>query len=417
MAVDAPFKVRLHKGKVHTLATVSAAQPAKCYDYGYDALVVSESHGRRGTGWTGGGPFLQFTESCRHGVLTLPTETSHTGWTWGYMKGTRGFVPSGRFNSNPYPALTAPPHATSLVSLIPWGAKGWHAAKPGKPTADLLVGGAELLREGIPSIPGNLLRRLRSMRSAGGEWLNWNFGWAPLLSDIRKMYDTYQNLNRHLDQLVRDNGKGIRRRRTLSNQTATTVTVNRVFPTASGSWYPTYVQGGYYGPSTTQCVVKTTERIWFAGRFRYYIPDIGTDQWTRRATRALFGLNPSPEVIWALLPWSWLIDWFTNVGDVVANLSDHAAENLTADYAYVMRSKGTSTYYTSSWDWTGTSSADEKAGWKPVKPGNASTTTVYSTMEKARLAATPYGFGVTYDGLSAYQTSILAALGISRARF
>lgn len=412
-----PIKIRIHNGKVHTLATVSA-NPYKLYDYGYDALVVSEGHARRGSGWSGGGPFLQFTERRKHGTLTLPSEKLWKQYpNIGYLKGTRKLAPSGLLNQNPFPPFTAPPPGSILSELVPWGSKGWNAAKPGKPTADLIVAGAELLREGIPSIPGNLLRRLRNIRSVGGEYLNWNFGWAPLLSDIRKMYETYQSLNRQLDQIVRDNGHGIRRRRSLGNRTETTIKQSFTSSTTSGCWLPVVSGGGYSGPATHQQVVKTTERIWFAGRFRYYIPDIGTDQWTRRATRALYGLNPSPEAIWALLPWSWLIDWFTNVGDVIGNLSNHAAENLTADYAFVMRTKGSSEYRASTFDWTGTTPAEERQGYVPIGPGSGSAMTVHETIEKARIAATPYGFGVTYDGLSTYQTSILAALGISRARF
>jgi hypothetical protein len=415
-----PFKVRLHKTEPIILAKTSAAAPPVVYDYGYDALVVSYSHKRRGKKgvWDGGGPFLQFTESFKHGTARLPVNAFNTKYSWmSRFEGSRLTVPSGMKNQSLYPVLTAPPTQGALSALVPWGSKGWHAAKPGKPTVDLMVGAAELFREGIPSIPGNLLRRLRSFRSSGSEYLNWNFGWRPLLSDIQKMYETYRNLNRQLDQLVRDNGKGIRRRRDLSNTTNTTNVTERTTTTTSGVWYPAMAMPGYEGPCRVQTFTKETEKIWFVGRFRYYIPDIGSDQWTRRATRALFGLNPTPEVLWNLLPWSWLIDWFTNVGDVVANLSDHAAENLTADYAYVMRTKGTSTYSVASLEFPGTTPTHESAGWNHIPGGSISAMTVKSQTEKARLPATPYGFGLTYDGLSPYQMSILAALAISRSRF
>jgi hypothetical protein len=39
---------------------------------------------------------------------------------------------------------------------------------------------------------------------------------------------------------------------------------------------------------------------------------------------------------------------------------------------------------------------------------------VVKTTVKRRIRANPFGFGVTYDGLDAYQMSILAALGITR---
>jgi hypothetical protein len=41
---------------------------------------------------------------------------------------------------------------------------------------------------------------------------------------------------------------------------------------------------------------------------------------------------------------------------------------------------------------------------------------VKSTTVKQRLPATPFGFGLTFDGLSTKQKAILTALGITRVR-
>jgi hypothetical protein len=158
-----------------------------------------------------------------------------------------------------------------------------------------------------------------------------------------------------------------------------------------------------------ETIVK--EKVWFVGRFRYFIPDIGTSQWSKRATRALFGVNPTPETLYNLLPWSWLFDWFGNIGDIMSNISSNAVDNLTADYAYIMRTVETTKRYTSISYWN---TLGGEGQFYNIPGGSAVLVAVDSTISKTRAAASPFGFGATFGGLSPYQMGIAAALGISR---
>jgi hypothetical protein len=264
----------------------------------------------------------------------------------------------------------------------------------------LLAGKQAAKRLGVPSRRTN----------PGDAYLNVMFGWAPLLSDIRKMYELYQTLDKRLAQIARDNGKGVYRRTTLRDTSTTTVAENRRDNTPFWGWAasPPGWAAGSGGVDTT---TTTVDRIWACGKYRYYIPDIGSSEWTRRATRALYGANVTPEVIWELLPWSWLADWFGNIGDVISNASSNAVDNLTADYAYVMRTVETRITYHGYSTWLGQGSPD---GETYIPAGNVSLTASEVTSEKMRAAASPFGFGVTFDSLSNYQLGIAAAFGISR---
>jgi hypothetical protein len=230
------------------------------------------------------------------------------------------------------------------------------------------------------------------------------------------MYHTWQTLDQKLAQIKRDNGKGIRRRRKLVDTTETTSTVlyNGNLPTGAFYNAPGNYPGLNAGNYTCVKTVTTREHIWFAARFRYYIPDVESSEWTSRATRALFGAHITPSVMWEALPWSWLGDWFGNIGDIASNMSSNAVDNLTADYAFVMRHKTVTTRWESFGSWP-TFSGNGLYG--PIEGGSASAYGEETIETKSRAAATPYGFGVNFDGLSGYQASILAALGISRSRF
>jgi hypothetical protein len=119
----------------------------------------------------------------------------------------------------------------------------------------------------------------------------------------------------------------------------------------------------------------------------------------------------TPEVVWNLLPWSWLIDWFTNIGDIVSNASSNAVDNLTADYAYVMRTQETVTNYEG---WSVVNGTGTPASSTYIPAGHYSSYGFNRSITKSRFAASPFGFGTTFNGLSSYQLGIVAALGISR---
>jgi len=381
-----------------------------------EALLVSQTNKRLGSKYVSGGNFL--VKRCERSVTPCTIEIGASRFV-NRPKGLRGDVaPVGigkTFESANPLSLTAAYldiNSSKLDSLVPYGASGWKKAAPGRPTASVANAAIELFREGLPSIPGRLFRRLTTARSAGSEYLNVQFGWKPLLSDIRKMYETYRNIDKQLNQLVKDNGRGIRRRRSLGKETSTIVTQGprlQCYANLTGFVPPLgNTNAASYGQTDTIRHVHT-ER-WFAGKFRYYIPDIGSDQWTKRATRALYGLNPTPDVLWNALPWSWLADWFANVGDVVSNMSDHAAENLTAEYAYVMEHSLSQTTVSA----RGYSAPFTDLLSQQYKNGSYECSYSDKLETKARIGASPFGFGLTFDGFSLYQSSILAALGISR---
>jgi hypothetical protein len=224
------------------------------------------------------------------------------------------------------------------------------------------------------------------------------------------MYHLWQTIDKRLAQLVRENGKYIRRRATVQDDS--TVTEKETvygFPWANVFGAPVYSGSG----RTVHTVqTRTTTKVWFSGSFRYYVPDIGSSLWTARATAALFGALPTPELLWEVLPWSWLIDWFSNVGDVVSNASNNAVDNLTMRYSFIMKHVTTSVTATSV-VWADASSTSANR-W----PAAARTLqSVYQTDSKVRVGGgNPFGLDVKLESLSWHQLGILAALGLSRQK-
>lgn len=384
----------------------------------YEALLQSENHFKLPDGsWSGGGPFFVVKHKLTHEGKTTGNYQRVGGPVSQYTQMSCSQAPA-VFSVPAMPSWSSEMHA--LQSMYP---KGYSKARPGNPmasTAQFLielrdlprVPGALLGVTKVPfkKVPAVLLGRLGDYRELGSEYLNVVFGWKPFVSDLRKMYNLQKRVDRQLAQIIRENGKYIRRRATISNSSVTTQTLPTVYPSAFVNVRgapPSWANGKTHYVKTS----SESEKYWFSGSFRYYIPDIGTSQWTRRATLALFGATPSPETLYQVLPWSWLVDWFSNVGDVVSNVSPNAVDNLTLRYSFIMRHTTKTTEWKAQVYQQGFT--NQYNTWPRVDQSFVSTSKVET---KSRIGGgNPFGLNVSLPSLSGGQLAILAALGISRS--
>ena len=162
------------------------------------------------------------------------------------------------------------------------------------------------------------------------------------------------------------------------------------------------------GPLTNSSATGTRTKTgvsqsWFSGAFRYHIPagDDVVSKLKQHVSYAdkLLGVRITPELMWNLAPWTWAADWFANTGDILHNISALGSDGLAMQYGYMMHS--TNTYETASWK--GNSGSTKYGGsWTRNKD------------MKMRLGASPYGFSLTWDGLSNRQLAIAAAIGATR---
>lgn len=266
---------------------------------------------------------------------------------------------------------------------------------PTNPLVDLSTSLAELYREGLPSIPGR-------GGNVGGEYLNVQFGILPLASDVQDMRLVAAQSEALIEQYERDSGKRVRRRYEFEPRRSSTTQVwlnspPVCVPTSAGSFSGSHVRGGMLSVET-----ETIERSWFSGAFTYYLPKEG---WRRDLSELdrLYGVVPGIDTLYQLTPWSWLVDYFTNLGDVVSNLNAFAANGLVMPYAYIMSQKDTTVRSALNFErWDG-------SGWVA---DSVFDTVFFSS--KRRLPAHPFGFGISDSGLTGKQMSILVALGLSR---
>jgi hypothetical protein len=292
--------------------------------------------------------------------------------------------------------------------LMGYGSTAIARCKPTSSPANLSVGLAELFREGLPSLIGARTweTRAKDYRSSGDEFLNYQFGWLPLVSEIKDTANAIRNGNDLMKQYERDAGRLVRRgyEFPLEREVTTYPGYNSVYTV------PRTLYAGWYSNGSESRLAgfrerEITRKIWFKGAFTYYLPsDYASRSKVDRA--ALFasdilGLEITPETIWNLAPWSWAADWVTNIGDVMSNVSDFASDGLVLRYGYLMEHTIIKDTYTV----TGA----ELKGYGPTTISNT-----FITEVKKRRRATPFGFGLDEGSFTPRQVAILAALGISR---
>lgn len=293
-----------------------------------------------------------------------------------------------------------PPINSTDEELATLGASLNSKLAPTAPHNNVYTSLGELRNDGLPAIPflSFLKKGGKLPEKVGDEWLNYQFAIAPTVSDVKSIVDTIQKSDKLWRQYLRDSGRLVRRRMDLDPHISTTTA------TVSGS-PPNWTQSAMWssiGPITT--VTKTTRKRWFTAGYMYYVsPDSlsGMDGWLEKA-QYLYGWKPSPSGVYNLTAWSWLLDWFTNTGDVIDNVSLYLQDPFLTRYAYIMEESVIENSRTQTCvDNTGT---------------EHTMTAVFTTTIKKRRVVDPLHFGLKNKALTARQLSILAALGLTRGR-
>jgi hypothetical protein len=345
-----------------------------------------------------------FTTSKIDGMYANDSGT-YTGWSDYYEYIGREFAYDPRLAVTNAMNLVTP---SSLAVLTKMGASAIAKTIPTNPIADTGTFIGEL-KEGLPKIVGKQLlkSKFKDYRKIGGEYLNIEFGWKPIISDLQKFGDAAVNAEKYIAQLHRDSGKNVRRKYTfpIEQFDSTTTSSNRTSVSQNGFQAYSYCYRNASGATlTTETSVET--KTWFSGCYTYHI-NLGStmlDKLSRHAAEArkLYGVELTPATVWNLAPWSWAVDWEGNIGDVLHNVSRFSQDGLVLRYGYIMQQKSAVVTYNLN-----------RNGRLNRSPNSDLSLRVYAS-SKVRRGATPFGFGFDMKALNGRQASILGALGISR---
>lgn len=305
-----------------------------------------------------------------------------------------------------FPAIDGASTDTQLKAL---GTTAIARTLPTNPVAGAAQFLGELKRDGLPSLPGleALMSKRRYNQKVGNENLNFEFAVKPFISDLQKFATAARDSEKILKQYKRDSGRNVRRSfefPLVEQTTFTTPSYSSALP------YGTQTSPALFDRSGVSYSVTTVKRrrTWFKGCYTYYLDPgetaLGKAKRTSQLANKLLGVRITPELLWELTPWSWAIDWQSNLGDVISNFSALQSDGLVLRYGYIMEENSVEVTHT-------------VKGLKPKGGGPTAFSETYGRVRKRRIAATPYGFGFDIGGLTPRQWAILVSLGISKGGF
>lgn len=246
---------------------------------------------------------------------------------------------------------------------------------------------------------------------AGEEFLNVTFGIAPLVADVKKTIQSLRSANQQIRKLYAQSGQITRRTFRFPTETSVTHVVESNSQVGGSPYWNVIsqlvdLQTGFTGNiGDVQKSTFLSRDVYFKGAFTYYMPRDDSllsrlERYEQEANK-LLGTRLTVETLWNITPWSWLVDWFSDVGTVLSGATRLSEDGLVLRYGYLMSHVRDEVHYTSS-------TAKFKLG------SIGSVTAILRRESKERVKATPFGFGVSLNSLSGRQWAILAALGLTK---
>lgn len=144
-------------------------------------------------------------------------------------------------------------------------------------------------------------------RWANGQHLNFNFGWKPFCSDVYNVFDQAANFGKRLSKILREADRPLMKR-------------FRDSPTlVQETWSET--TGRYSGESTHYRLDGVSKHV-SNFHYSYVLPKYSEKELRWRAMADALGLNPSIATAYQVLPWSFVLDWFYNLGKLLESQVD-----------------------------------------------------------------------------------------------
>lgn len=195
---------------------------------------------------------------------------------------------------------------------------------------NLLYNIAEL-RE-LPKLLRDAVVRLRSMektlhdlQNPGSLYLEYKFAWESTVRSIRDMLKMPERISKRINYLLSRNGKltTLRYRYSYSEPLSSIPAFN----------YEIYPFDVVLDSASLSGVHKVEIRA--AVNSRIVLPNIDVPQVKEKLLLRLWGLDPKPSDVYNLIPWTWLLDWFANVGEYVSIIETMLNDKSLVNYGLV----------------------------------------------------------------------------------
>lgn len=272
----------------------------------------------------------------------------------------------------------------------------------------MLKGSSRDFRDYWRFLGGSSSSSRMSPKGISDTFLSAQFGWVPFIRDMVAVSELVTDYDRFVRDRTSRNSRWDHRERVLLETTTDNVVLS-----GSGSrvgsipFLGDMIRSGSSWGQRFSIREVVNLKVWASGDYKFYRPEFDMSRkdydsgWSRMSRLStLLGTNISPSLLWNITPWTWLADWFGNIGSVVDRLSAAGQDGVVSKNVFLMVRRRRELVLVQEFDFI-----DGPAAFAFQR--------TVETKQRGH-ALTPYNFGLTPNQLSGRQLTILAALGISR---
>ena len=150
----------------------------------------------------------------------------------------------------------------------------------------------------------------RELTNADEHFIANQFGWLPFVNDVFKFASVGEAIEKRVKELKNLQQRGSKSRtitlETLQDNSKSQIPINTTWASLNGTLRR-----------------SRSLRVWGSGRYTLEdsspLKHADPRELFALARKAVMGLHVDGSTAWNLMPWSWLIDWGSNTGDLIAS--------------------------------------------------------------------------------------------------
>lgn len=166
----------------------------------------------------------------------------------------------------------------------------------------------------LSEIPRKLKERIFTLKDLAGSHLAVEFGIKPLISDVQRMLELPDTIAKRVNYLLERNGKPTTFRRKIFLEED----ISGFTPT----WSTTGTSDKMWTTVRTTNSRKRSIELRCSANYNVEFPKLEVPKLRKNIARKLWGIEPTFSDLYELTPWSWLIDWFTGLGNYLQAIED-----------------------------------------------------------------------------------------------
>lgn len=154
----------------------------------------------------------------------------------------------------------------------------------------------------------------RLFRKTGSYWVAWNFAWKPTINDIHSFFTTLQRAEKRVKWLREHNHRPTKvhyRQGPRDFSGVISTDSSWVHHVPGGTPFTISQPPGMTCETTFDCKITLSAWAWV----RYDIEDVylfSLEDAIGMTALIMQGVYNPAKIVWEAIPWSWLVEWFTN---------------------------------------------------------------------------------------------------------